>query len=99
MEDLKTPHQNPLAEGEGVDSGSLPEEERDLILELQGLGKTITLHVLDSSQIEPFKDISFEVSEGEFIAIVGASGSGKSSALVRARSSTSPRRPTVASSS
>ena len=51
------------------------------ILELEGLGKTITLHVLDSSEIEPFKDISFAVEEGEFVAIVGPSGSGKSSVV------------------
>jgi alpha-D-ribose 1-methylphosphonate 5-triphosphate synthase subunit PhnL len=51
------------------------------ILELQSLGKTITLHVLDSSEIEPFKDISFAVDEGEFVAIVGPSGSGKSSVV------------------
>ncbi|HLF76213.1 MAG TPA: ATP-binding cassette domain-containing protein [Dehalococcoidia bacterium] len=49
------------------------------ILELEGLSKTITLHILDSSEVEPFKDVSFHVDEGEFVAIVGPSGSGKSS--------------------
>jgi alpha-D-ribose 1-methylphosphonate 5-triphosphate synthase subunit PhnL len=49
------------------------------ILELQGLSKTITLHILDSSEVEPFKDVSFHVDAGEFVAIVGPSGSGKSS--------------------
>jgi alpha-D-ribose 1-methylphosphonate 5-triphosphate synthase subunit PhnL len=51
------------------------------ILELEGLGKTITLHVLDSSEIDPFRDITFAVDEGEFVGIVGPSGSGKSSVV------------------
>jgi alpha-D-ribose 1-methylphosphonate 5-triphosphate synthase subunit PhnL len=51
------------------------------ILEVQELAKTITLHILDGSEIEPFRDISFEVGQGEFVAIVGASGSGKSSII------------------
>ena len=51
------------------------------ILQLDGLSKTITLHILDSTEVEPFKDITFHVDEGEFIAIVGASGSGKSSVV------------------
>ena len=28
-----------------------------------GLGKTITLHILDSSEVEPFRDVSFDVDE------------------------------------
>jgi alpha-D-ribose 1-methylphosphonate 5-triphosphate synthase subunit PhnL len=48
------------------------------ILELNGLSKTITLHILDSAEVEPFKDVSFHVDEGEFVAILGPSGSGKS---------------------
>lgn len=55
------------------------EEKR--ILEVHGLGKRITLHILDSTEIEPFRDISFDVNEGEFVAIVGPSGSGKSSVV------------------
>lgn len=53
----------------------------DRILKLEGLGKKITLHVLDSSEIEPFKDVSFDVRQGEFIGIVGPSGSGKTSVV------------------
>ena len=51
------------------------------ILELEALSKTITLHILDSTEVEPFKDVSFHVDEGDFVAIVGASGSGKSSVV------------------
>jgi alpha-D-ribose 1-methylphosphonate 5-triphosphate synthase subunit PhnL len=53
----------------------------DTILELDRLGKTITLHILDGSEIEPFRDVSFVVERGDFVAIVGASGSGKSSII------------------
>ena len=51
------------------------------ILELNGLSKTITLHILDSAEVEPFRDVSFHVDEGEFVAILGPSGSGKSSVV------------------
>lgn len=51
------------------------------ILEVRDLGKRITLHILDSSEIEPFKDVSFDVEPGEFVAVVGPSGSGKSSVI------------------
>jgi len=49
------------------------------ILSLSGLSKTITLHILDGATVEPFQDVSFSVEEGEFVVIVGPSGSGKSS--------------------
>lgn len=56
-------------------------ETRAPILDIRGLGKRITLHVLGGAVIEPFSDVSFEVLEGEFVAIVGPSGSGKSSVV------------------
>jgi len=49
------------------------------ILSLRGLGKTITLHILGGATVEPFREVSFVVGEGEFVAVVGPSGSGKSS--------------------
>ncbi len=51
------------------------------ILQVRNLGKQITLHILGGAIIEPFADVSFAVAEGEFVAIAGPSGSGKSSVI------------------
>jgi alpha-D-ribose 1-methylphosphonate 5-triphosphate synthase subunit PhnL len=53
------------------------------LLSLRNVSKSITLHVLGGKVVEPFQDVSFDVEEGELVAVVGASGSGKSS-LVKA---------------
>lgn len=58
----------------------MPEPSTPL-LSLRGLGKTITLHILDGATVEPFHDVTFDVGDGEFVVIVGASGSGKSSVI------------------
>ncbi len=52
-----------------------------MVLTVTALSKTFRMHVLDDQQIVGFEDVSFSVSDGEFLAIVGESGSGKSSLL------------------
>jgi alpha-D-ribose 1-methylphosphonate 5-triphosphate synthase subunit PhnL len=51
------------------------------ILSVRGLSKTIELHILGGKTVTPFNDVSFDVLPGELVAIVGASGSGKSSVV------------------
>ena len=50
------------------------------ILEVNGFGKEFTIYHLDKS-IKPIENIDFTVEKGEFIGIVGKSGSGKSTIL------------------
>ncbi|MBC2762660.1 MAG: ATP-binding cassette domain-containing protein [ANME-2 cluster archaeon] len=50
-------------------------------LEICNLNKTFTVHVSGGKQIMGFEDVSFNVKRGEFLAIIGGSGSGKSSLL------------------
>jgi len=51
------------------------------LLSVRGLSKTITLHILDGTTVEPITGVSLDVNEGEVVALVGASGSGKSSVV------------------
>jgi alpha-D-ribose 1-methylphosphonate 5-triphosphate synthase subunit PhnL len=51
------------------------------ILSVQNLNKSITLHLLGAKNVNALVDVTFDVDEGEFIAVVGLSGSGKSSLL------------------
>lgn len=51
------------------------------LLSVRDLGKRITLHILGGAEVEPFGGVSFDVAPGEFVAIVGPSGSGKSSVV------------------
>ncbi|RZN38301.1 MAG: phosphonate C-P lyase system protein PhnL [Methanosarcinales archaeon] len=50
-------------------------------LEIFDLNKTFNVHVLGGKKIKGFEDVSFSVKRGEFLAIIGSSGSGKSSLL------------------
>ncbi len=51
------------------------------LLEVRDLSKHFTLHILHDKHVVGFDDVSFDVPEGAFIGIAGASGSGKSSLL------------------
>ncbi|MCB9958137.1 MAG: phosphonate C-P lyase system protein PhnL [Rhodospirillaceae bacterium] len=51
------------------------------MLEVSGLAKTFTLHIQGGVRIEAFRDVAFSVAAGECLALVGPSGSGKSSVL------------------
>jgi alpha-D-ribose 1-methylphosphonate 5-triphosphate synthase subunit PhnL len=51
------------------------------ILTVDNLSKTFAMHVLGETRVIGLDDISFAVDEGEFLGVVGRSGSGKSSLL------------------
>ena len=50
------------------------------ILEVEHLKKTYTTR-LGSNRVEALKDVNFTVERGEFVAIMGESGSGKTTIL------------------
>lgn len=50
-------------------------------LEIKNLSKIFKLHQLNGTEITGFQDINFSVDEGEFLALQGSSGTGKSSIL------------------
>lgn len=50
-------------------------------LRIEGLTKEFTLHVLGGKCVPAFRDVTFDVPRGGLTAIVGPSGSGKSSLL------------------
>jgi alpha-D-ribose 1-methylphosphonate 5-triphosphate synthase subunit PhnL len=51
------------------------------ILEIVNLQKHFELHILNEKQIEALHQVSFNVLEGEILALTGTSGSGKSSLM------------------
>jgi NitT/TauT family transport system ATP-binding protein len=50
----------------------------DAKLSVSGLGVTYRSH---GREVMPFKDVNFEIADGEFVCIVGPSGAGKSTLL------------------
>ena len=51
------------------------------ILDIGGLSKSFILHLVGGKRLDAIRSISFSVTEGEFLGIVGRTGSGKSSVL------------------
>jgi len=51
------------------------------MLHVNRLSKTFTIHNLGGKSIEGFRDVSFQLCQGEFLGLSGPSGSGKSSVL------------------
>lgn len=64
-------------EGQGIVSDTAPSS----MLRIDNLTKAFTLHVLHGKRVPAFHDVSFVVPRGQITAIVGPSGSGKSSLL------------------
>ncbi|MGM7719247.1 phosphonate C-P lyase system protein PhnL [Metabacillus sp. Hm71] len=52
-----------------------------VLLSMKGLVKTFVMHYLHGEHVVGCNNISFELSEGEFIGITGQSGAGKSTIL------------------
>lgn len=51
------------------------------ILDVDGLRKTFTLHVLGGKRIAALDRVSFAIDEGEILGLTGTSGSGKSTLM------------------
>jgi alpha-D-ribose 1-methylphosphonate 5-triphosphate synthase subunit PhnL len=51
------------------------------LLQVEKLSKTFTLHTQGGKRIEALENISFNVAEGEILALAGKSGAGKSSLM------------------
>lgn len=50
-------------------------------LEVNGLAKSFTLHLLGGKRISGFSNVSFGLRHGEFLGVLGAIGTGKSSLM------------------
>lgn len=51
------------------------------ILEIRGLAKSFVLHTQTGVRLPVFRDVAFDLNPGDFMAIAGPSGSGKSSLM------------------
>ena len=59
----------------------MPDPSPGPLLEVEGLSKTFTLHLLGGKRVPALESTSFAVPEGAFLAVIGPSGSGKSTLL------------------
>lgn len=59
----------------------VPDADVSPILRIENLTKAFTLHILRGKRVLAFHNVSFAVPRGQITAIVGPSGSGKSSLL------------------
>lgn len=51
------------------------------VLEVANLSKTFTLHLVGAREIAALNDVSFALAEGEFLALTGRTGAGKSTLI------------------
>ncbi len=54
---------------------------RPPVLKVANLSKTFTLHLLGAREIVALNDVSFALAEGEFLALTGRTGAGKSTLI------------------
>lgn len=59
----------------------MTQQARSRVLEVRDLHKTFTLHTVDGRTVVSLAGVDLDVDAGEHVALVGASGAGKSSLL------------------